>query len=554
MRRWLIFLVAALALSAPLAHAQDTESAKVDKVFAAWDRFDTPGMSVAVVRDGRIVYSRGYGMANLEYGVRNTPSTVFHVASLSKQFTAFAVHLLVQDGKLSLDDEVRKYVPELQVRGAITLRHLLHHTSGLRDQWNLLTLAGLRLDDVITDGDVLGVLFQQKQLNFAPGEEELYSNSGYTLLALVVQRVSGQSLAAFAQDRIFAPLGMKDTHFHESYGTLVKGRAASYQRLRDGTYSAMALSYSTVGPSSLFTTVEDLALWDRNFQDAKVGGAAVIAAMLTPGRLNNGRELTYASGLVHNLYRGLHAVGHSGSDAGYRSHILRLPEQRLSVLVLGNAAEVNAGALALRVADVYLTNVASEPVRAMPTEVEVQASDLGAYAGEFEMRPGFILSFTVEGNQLMVQATNQQKYPMFASAADSFFTKAFEASVVFAKPVGNAAVATATWRQNGRDLPLQRFVREAPGAQALQSCVGDYYSEELRTLYALSVQDRQLELRFPRGVRTLTPSRRDVFSGGFPIGVVTLKRNAAGACEGFTIDTGRVRDLQFTRVRIAPAP
>jgi len=165
-------------LWAPLAAADEAQSVRVDKVFAAWDQPDSPGLAVAVVQDGKIVHSRGYGLANLEYGVRNTPSTVFHAASVSKQFTAFAVQLLVQDGKISLDDEVRKHVPELQVQGPpITIRHLLHHTSGLRDQWNLLSLAGLRMDDGITEGDILGLLWQQRQLNFAPGEEELYSNS-----------------------------------------------------------------------------------------------------------------------------------------------------------------------------------------------------------------------------------------------------------------------------------------------------------------------------------------------------------------------------------------
>ena len=261
-----------LALGATPALADDAQNARVDQLFAAWDKPDTPGAALAVVRDGSIIYQRGYGLAHQEYGIRNAPSTVFDAASLSKQFTAFAIHLLAQDGKLSLDDEVRKHLPELQVQGPpITIRHLLHHSSGLRDQLNLLLLAGLRLDDVITEGDILGLLWQQKQLNFLPGDEALYNNSGFTLLGLIVKRVSGKSLAAFARERIFEPLAMKSTHFHENYGALVKGRAYSYRRTGDG-YQYVALSFSNVGASSLMTTVEDLALWDRNFDDARVGG------------------------------------------------------------------------------------------------------------------------------------------------------------------------------------------------------------------------------------------------------------------------------------------
>lgn len=553
MGRWICALLACLLLSVPQAHATGSDDAAVDAIFAAWDQPDTPGLALAVVRDGRIVYSRGYGMANLEYRVANTPATVFHAASLTKQFTAFAIQLLAQEGKLALDDEVRKYVPELQVQGPpITIRHLLHHTSGLRDQWHLLALAGLRLDDVITEGDILGLLWQQRQLNFGPGEEELYSNSGYSLLGLIVRRVSGLPLPVFAKGRIFGPLGMKDTHLQDNYGTLVRNRAYSYRKSGAG-YSYVALSYSNVGATSLFTTVNDLALWDRNFTDAKVGGPDAVAAMLSAGKLNSGREINYASGLLKGRYRALPVVEHGGVDAGYRSHMLRLPEQRLSVLLLGNTAELNTGMLSRKVADVYLAGLEGvAPARALPPEVELRAGDLAPYLGEYEMRPGFILNFSAEGGQLMVQGTNQARYPMFASAPDSFFTKAFEAAVTFPKPGFAEPVTTALWKQGGRDYPLHRIARDRPAAETLQACAGDYYSEELRTLYTLSVQDGKLMVRHPRGSLELKPTSKDAFTAGSPLGLVTLHRNAAGACDGLAVTTGRVRNLQFMRVRLTP--
>jgi CubicO group peptidase (beta-lactamase class C family) len=530
-------------------------SERVDLIFANWSKPGSPGLSVAVLREDQVVHLRGYGLASLEFNVPNAPSTVFHVASLSKQFTAFAIHLLAQDGQLSLDDEIRKFVPELRVEGPpITIRHLLHHTSGLRDQLNLLALAGLRLDDVITESAVLSLLWQQRQLNFEPGTEVLYSNSGYTLLALIVRRVSGQTLDEFAQRRIFSPLGMKSTHFHDDYGVPVKGRAYSYRRTRDG-WRYVALSYSTVGPTSLFTTVEDLALWDANFAEAKVGGAAV-AALQLPGRLADGKETTVASGLMRGHYRGLDVVEHSGSDAGYRAHYLRFPGGRLSVVLLGNAADIDSAGLARRVADVYLEGlpgVQALPTRAASMEVPVRASDLAPLVGHFEMRPGFVLHFTAEGTQFFVQATGQPRFELFPSAADRFFTKAFESSVRFDPPGTVGTVETATWTQNDRDQPLHRIVAESqPMADTAKACEGLYYSDELRTLYRLALDGGKLKLTYPRGELALTPAGENRFSASFPVGLVTLERNAKGLCNGFAVSNGRVRNLKFQRVNLVP--
>ncbi len=550
-----VWLSLCLVCLAPAAQAADPAPAAIDKLFAAWDKPDTPGAALAVVRDGRIVYSRGYGMANLEYGVANAPGTIFHAASLSKQFTAFAILLLAQEGKLSLDDPVKKFVPELAVEGPpITLRHLLHHTSGLRDQWDLLTLAGLRLDDGITDNDILGLLWQQKQLNFQPGEEDLYSNSGYMLLGLVVRRVSGQTLAAFAQERIFTPLGMKNTRFQESYGTLVKGRAYSYQRNRDGSYRYLALSFSTTGATSLMTTVEDMALWNNNFDEPRAGGAATVAALLTSGKWNNGQEIGYAGGLGVRPYRGVPAVAHSGADAGYRAYFMRLPQQKLAVIVLGNASDFNASATASRVADLYLDGMPGvQPHPAWPREVELQDRDLAPYAGDYEVRPGSVLSLVVDKGKLYSQSSRGgDRMPFFASGSNEFYTKGPGVTLVFPPTTGTEPATTALWKAGSRDYPLKRIVREAPGADALKACAGDYYSEELRTLYTLEMREGKLVVRYPRGVLELRPINADVFQAGYPMGTVTMKRDAKGSCEGFGVTTGRVRNLKFARVKVLP--
>ncbi len=547
-----VLAASVLLVGVPAALAADPGPAAIDRLFSTWDKPDTPGAALAVVRDGKIIYSRGYGMANLEYAAPITPTTPFHAASLSKQFTALAIHMLVQEGKLDLDDPVRKHLPEMVIEAPITIRHLLHHTSGLRDVWDLVALAGLRMDDVITDGDMLGLLYSQKELNFAPGQEELYSNSGYSLLGQIVRRVSGKTLAAFTQERVFSPLGMKNTHFHENYGALVKGRAYSYRRTREG-YVYVALSFSNTGATSLFTTVEDLATWNANFDTTRVGGPAVMAALLTSGKLANGRETGYASGLVVTPYRSVPSVAHSGSDAGYRAYYLRLPQQKLAVMVLGNAADFNAVETARRVADLYLEGEAGVTgPRTYPAEVELQARDVAALAGDYEVRPGSVLSFVAEGAKLFTVTGGGQRTPLFASSATQFYSRASDVVVTFAPSVGNEPAMSALWKAGEREFPLKRVVRETPGADVLQACVGDYYSAELRTLYTLTMRDGKLSVRYPRGNVELRPINRNTFFASYPLGVVTFKRDAAGRCEQLAVSTGRTRNVRFERVKIAP--
>ena len=273
----------------------DADTARrIDAVFAPFDATSSPGCAVAVSRGGQVSYARGYGMANLEYDVAIAPDSIFHVASISKQFAAFSVALLAADGKLSLDDEVRKYVAELPDFGTpVTIRHLMHHTSGLRDQWTLQAYAGWRDDDLITEADVLTMAARQRGLNFAPGAEYLYSNTGFTLLAVIVKRVSGQSLREFAEARIFAPLGMTRTHCHDDHTMIVRQRTSAYQPRPGGGWRISIPVFDTYGATSLFTTVGDLLRWEQNFVSAQVGGRALVDEAQVSGRLNDGTAIGY---------------------------------------------------------------------------------------------------------------------------------------------------------------------------------------------------------------------------------------------------------------------
>jgi len=330
-------------------------NARVDKLFAPWDKPGSPGCALAVVRDGRIIYSRGYGMADLEHDVSITPASAFYVGSLSKQFTAMAVALLAQQGTLRLDDDIHQYLPELpSYDKPITIRHLIHHTSGLPEYMPLLARAGWRPDAPFGNQDVLAIVARERQLSFQPGEQFAYSNTGYTLLALIVERAARVRFEEFADERIFSPLSMKDTHFHADATRIVKRRAYAYEPLSGGGLRLAPPVPTRVGAGGVFTTVEDLARWDQNFYDARVGGAELIKLVTTPGALNNGHLLEYAFGLEVRTYRGLRVVEHGGDFAGYHAYLARFPDQHLSVILLCNLSNINQVPLAHAVADIYL--------------------------------------------------------------------------------------------------------------------------------------------------------------------------------------------------------
>ena len=337
---------------------------------------------MAIIKDGMVVYRKGFGSAQLEYDIPITPSTVFHVASVSKQFTAMAITMLEAAGKLSADDDIRKYLPEMADFGkTITIRNLLHHTSGLRDQWELLILSGWRMDDVITQADIMDRLKRQRELNFAPGERYLYCNSGFTLLAEIVARVSGQPFTQWTQENIFKPLGMTSTHFHLDYQEIVKNRAYSYQGDPEKGFAQSVLNYANVGATSLFTTVEDMANWVRNFEDKRVGGAAVMDRMLTKGVLTNGSEIPYGRGIVIDEYKGLKFIGHDGGDAGFRSNVMFFPGERFGVAIFSNLASFNPGAVSRQIADIYLAS-RLKPQEPGPVGRQAALGKAGAEAGQ----------------------------------------------------------------------------------------------------------------------------------------------------------------------------
>jgi CubicO group peptidase (beta-lactamase class C family) len=324
----------------------------VDSVFAPYNRRGVPGCAVGVVQRDSLVYARGFGEANLYSHARNTEKTAFYVASLSKQFTALSILLLEQDRKLSLSDDIRRWVPEVPSLGRITLRHLLEHTSGLRDYYGLLSINGWRPNELLTEREFLDLVARQRALNFAPGSEFLYSNTGYALLSIVVRRASGESLRDFAARRIFTPLGMRHTQFRDDHTHVIENEAIGY--VPQGAGYAMSIpQLDVVGDGGVFSTVEDLARWDANFETGKVGGREGMHRLQQTATLPDGRSTGYAMGLSVGNFAGSRIVSHSGAYVGYRSTYLRFPGERLSVITLCNVSTMSSQ-LAEQVATIYL--------------------------------------------------------------------------------------------------------------------------------------------------------------------------------------------------------
>src|SRR5215831_6058571 len=437
MKKFLVSITLALAsLAATPAQSSLTGSPgqlneKVDKLFSQWDKPDSPGCALGVIKDGQFVYKRGYGSANLDYNAPLTSESVFYIASTSKQFTAASILLLVRRGAISLDDDIRKYFPELpKYEAPITVNHLVHHTSGVRDYLELMGMAGRKMDEPFDNEEAVELIARQKRLNFKPGERFLYSNSNYVLMAEIVRRASGKSLREFADENIFRPLGMTNTHFNDDRTAVVKNRVVSYAPISPGRFRQFVKTIEAMGDGNLLTTVEDLAKWDQNFYDNKVGSEGFSQQLLTRTKLNNGEEIPYAFGLVNEEYKGLKAVSHGGGFMGFRTEMIRFPEQHFTSICLCNLGSANPGALARQMADIYLADqfkpteaksssapAAPSPQQTVTPTAEQLAEYIGAYYSD-ELDATYRI--VIEEGNLFIKARNAPRASLVPQTKDEF--------------------------------------------------------------------------------------------------------------------------------------
>ena len=534
--------------------ASGTREERLNRIFAPWDRQDSPGVAAIVVQNGTVLYSHAVGMANLDDRVPMTPQTVFYVASLSKQFTAACIATLALEGRLSLDDDVRKYFPALPDYGrAITIRHLIHHTSGLRDYFALWEIAGRSQEDYFSNGDVVRLVSKQRGLNHPVGDEHLYTNSGYVLLAEIVRRVSGQSLGQFAAARIFAPLGMRNSHFNEDLHAVVPHRAVSYQPGADGAMRLFVKNFEASGDGNLLTTVEDLARWSRIFDGDATNVPGLSALLLTPGTLAGGKALDYAFGLRHSLYRGLKMINHAGSLLGFRGVLLYFPERRCLVVCLANASTINPGLLTRRMADVVLFDMegAETAPGAGRAPAEIATADLDRLTGVYE-------NIVATGDFIRVVRTEGR---LAVHTAGPWATLTAADARVFTSPVPairlefDSSAPTPVVTMQSQTLGRGTYSRVVPGvwaAEVMAARAGEYRSEELESTLSIELEGGSLRVRRSR----LAPAEVEVMSPTTAL-AGSLKLVFPGAARGpadrVTLDSGRIKGMEFVRVG-PPAP
>ena len=534
----------------------DSVARRIDSVFTRFGA-DSPGCALGLYRDGRMVYHRGYGSADLERRVPISPASVFDIGSTSKQFTAMSILLLQRDGKLSLSDDVRTYIPELPDYGTrITIGDMLHHISGLRDYTTLLALAGNPTENWTTDQDALDILAQQRGLNFKPRSEWQYSNSGFFLLSIIVKRVSGQSIRRFAQSRIFKPLGMTHTHIHDDHTMVVPNRAIGYIRSDSGGPFRIEMSnWEQAGDGSVLTTAEDLVKWDQNFYSGQVGGPGVLAEMLRPGKLASGKVLDYASGLFLGEYRGLKMVEHGGAWAGYRAQLMRFPTEHVSVACLCNLGSAGPTELAQRVADIYLAD------RLKSVAQVVSGSDSVTGAGSPVLPPERLQDAVGTyrdpklgevGRIVMVDGKLTLKYGGGSFALQPVSATEFRLADLDVRlrltPAKGGRARSIQLIGAGLDQPVLEAVTPfRPTAAALGDLVGKYFSPELASTYRVTLEKQALVLHARNlPITPLDPTIPDEFE--YPsMGLALHFTRTSGKVNGFTLASGRTQGIRFER-------
>ncbi len=527
---------------------------QVDALFARWNRTDSPGCVLGVIQDGHLIYQRGYGMADLEREVPLKPESVLDIGSTGKQFAAMQIALLAERGALSLDDPVQKYIPELpQYDHPITIRQLLHHTSGLRDYLLLLLLAGKSFA-VMQDVDaLLELIGRQHHLNFVPGEEFLYSNTGYLLLGVIASRVTNTPYPDLLRATFFAPLGMNASDINDDPQRITRNRALSYSGSIESGFRSEAIEPGGFGDGPILTTVADLYRWDQNFYANQLGGGqALIEQMVTSGQFNDGQPIGYGLGLFASEYRGLPTIHHGGAWAGYRAELLRFPEQRFSVIVLANLGSISPSQLAKQVADLYLADVFPEPLPELPILPADQAVDLTPFVGFYQNdQTRAVIELTQQEGEL---AAILSGYPLKLVPEAAGRWRVTNLPYRFHLEIAGPGVLRTEdeFSPRGAEVYRQRPA-DRVSSEEIQTLCGEYHSDELDVSYHLSIQADALHLRIgdhaPQALRVVN---RDLLTSGEGV-VFDVTRSESGTISGLSVSAGRVRHVALTRVGNSPS-
>jgi CubicO group peptidase (beta-lactamase class C family) len=536
------------AAAASSARAQGSVETRIAELFAPWNEPGSPGAAVAVARDGETIYAGAFGLANLTYGLPITAQTRFNAGSIAKHVTAVAVLMLAAEGRLSLDDEIHRYLPELPDYGApIAIRDLLQQTSGLRDYRSLMLLAGWRSGDVQTNEQALDLIFRQNALNFPTRTGFTYSNSNFVLAAEIVARISGQSFGTWAHANMFVPLGMASTEIHEDHAEIVPGLASSYAYRGEGKgFAEDLLDTSVVGSGNLITTPDDLLVWAEHLRATKLDGVPLIERLAEQAVLAGGARSGYGLGVFVGTHRGLPIVHHGGETAGNRAYLMIFPQQRVAIVILANVGSLRPEAAARGIADVVL-----EEQFAVPPETPAAAEPalpLEAYLGLYELETGPLVDVgTAEGVPYVIFGGTPPR-PFLSLGGHAFGTG--EAGVVFRfSPDESGAINGLVLDLPGSTVGGRRVPPLRLGPEELAQYVGTYFSAELETFYRIEAADGGL---IARQMRLNDTRLRPIGNGRFleEPGAnlrVEFRTGRRGRIEGFALSLSRARDIAFTR-------
>jgi len=523
------------------------QSQAIDSLFLDWNKPNVPGCAIGIVEDGKLIYSKGYGIADLEHDIQITPTSVFYIGSVSKQFVTFSILLLEEQGKLNLDDKIQKYLPDFpEYDSTLTIRNFIHHTSGVRDYLTLMYLKGRNYLDNTDADEVYELIKKQKELNFSPGEKYLYSNSCYFMLAMIVEKAAGQSLKEFAHENIFNPLGMKNSLFYDDNTDLIKNRVFSYNKKEDEDgFNNLIMRFDLVGSGGVYSSIEDLFLWDQNFYNNRLGkgGQSIIEKMHEEGLLNNGESSGYAFALNNGIYKGLKTVSHGGSLAGYRAQLMRFPEEKFSVIILANRGDANPTRKSFQIADILLKDKFVEKsekkeakIEELNTTNELEKYTLNQLTGSYEIQADSLHA---------LQTWNKSSYNITNTTGNTYEIPNDNSIQFVFSELKDDFTQKLTVFQNGNKTICKRKKEIDLSSFNIADYTGKYYSEELDATYLLFIEDEKLKLQIANyDSQELSIYGIDIFNSD---GSLVRFNRSNGVINGFELDAGRVTNLKFEK-------
>jgi CubicO group peptidase (beta-lactamase class C family) len=554
------FLLLLLCTYSLLSFGQLKESQEIDSIFKEWGKQNVPGGAIGIIKDGELIYAKGYGIADLEHDIKISPSSVFTLGAASQQFVAFSLLLLEEQGKLNLDDTVQTYLPDFpEYEAPLTIRHFIHHTSGIRHYRNLMHLKGRGVLDKIEADEVYALIKHQKALNFLPGEKFSWSNSAYFLLAKIIEKVSGQSLRKFTKEHIFGPLGMNSTLFYDDNTDLIKNRAFSYhKKINEDGFDNLIVRFDLVGAGGVYSTIEDLYLWDQNFYNNILGkgGQKIITNMHKEGLLNNGKSSGHAYGLTIDNYKGLKTVENGGWSAGYQSEILRFPDQNFSVIILANRGDAVLYSMAYQVADVFIKgefiNLPKNKGNSTDNKTDNHDSSdvkekfsLKQITGDYEIEPGRLLKFNITNNSLQLLEGWGASLMLKNTKENTYKTTKYPNLQFVFSELNNNVTQKLTVLAPSFKSTAKRKEKVEFSKLHLADYTGDFYSEEIDATHVLFLDDGQLKVKIANNeALALAPNNIDAF---YSDGYMVHFTRTNGAISGFDLKYGWITNLKFKK-------